>query len=169
MSQFSWGLLLLIAAVFGFLLYRNQRVPGRVGVKDGRLSPVRGLHNAVSSQTVDDRLLVEPWPFAGDREATRAALRAAVEAHGGGEILSDNPGYMHVVFTTDKMHFHDDVEFLLDGTSLQTGKDFIPDPEDWRVHIRSQSRSGVSDRGVNRQRIEKLADLYQAQMTIAAG
>lgn len=130
------------------LVVQNNRLPRRLGHADGRLAPLTGRPNAVSSQTDIDQLRVDPLPFRGDLDATRAALCRAIEAFGGASIVTDEPDYLHAVFTTPRLHFHDDVEFLLDTTAEV-------------VHVRSQSRTGRSDFGTNRRRVKRLATLYQ--------
>ena len=55
--------------------------------------------------------------------------------------------YFHAVSTTITMKYHDDLEFYFDE---QAGL----------VHFRSASRVGYSDRGLNRERYNRLIDLY---------
>jgi len=162
MGSIAWVIVALIGLYVARLLIQNNHMPRRVGVVDGHLAPLDGKRNAVSSDTDLEPMSVALWPFKGDRDATRIALRKAILAHGGAEIVTDNPGYLHAVFTTQGLHFHDDVEFMLDGSSLQTGTQLLSDPADWKVHIRSQSRAGRFDYGVNRKRIDRLSELYNA-------
>ena len=77
-----------------------------------------------------------------------AAILTAVKSYGGAEVIKQEADYLYVVFTTDLMKFHDDAEFYLDADARE-------------VHFRSSSRAGYSDRGLNRQRYEKLTTLYQ--------
>jgi uncharacterized protein (DUF1499 family) len=51
--------------------------------------------------------------------------------------------YLHVVFTSTIMRYRDDVEFILFA-------------DDGQIAVRSASRVGHSDLGVNRERIEDI-------------
>jgi uncharacterized protein (DUF1499 family) len=59
------------------------------------------------------------------------------------KIITETQNYLYVEFTSKVMGFVDDVEFLLDNNSQV-------------VHVRSASRLGKSDLGVNRKRIETI-------------
>lgn len=73
-------------------------------------------------------------------EATQEQIHKSVVALGG-EVKSEQEGYLHAVFVTPRMKFHDDLEVLHDGSQWQ---------------VRSVSRFGYRDFGVNRQRVETL-------------
>jgi uncharacterized protein (DUF1499 family) len=59
------------------------------------------------------------------------------------KIITETENYLYAEFTSALMGFVDDVEFLLDE-------------EQKVIHVRSASRLGQSDLGVNRQRIETI-------------
>ena len=59
----------------------------------------------------------------------------------GATVIEEKPNYLYAEFRTKLLGFVDDVEFLLgDGV----------------IHVRSASRLGRRDFGVNRRRIESL-------------
>jgi uncharacterized protein (DUF1499 family) len=59
------------------------------------------------------------------------------------KIITENKNYLYAEFTSAIMGFVDDVEFYLDeGAKV--------------IHVRSASRLGQSDLGVNRKRIETI-------------
>jgi uncharacterized protein (DUF1499 family) len=58
-------------------------------------------------------------------------------------IVEEQPGYLRVESSSRLIGFVDDVEFLVDA-------------EHHVVHVRSASRMGYSDLGVNRQRVEDI-------------
>lgn len=140
-------LAVLIVLAFVTIYVQNSRAPG-LGHSQGRLKPLSNKPNAVSTQADDVAKRVAPWPFKADQEKTMAAILEAVEGYGGAEVVEQKADYLYVVFTTDLMKFHDDAEFYLDSDARE-------------VHFRSSSRAGYSDRGLNRQRYEKLTALYQ--------
>jgi uncharacterized protein (DUF1499 family) len=59
------------------------------------------------------------------------------------KAIASTDNYLYAEFTTPIMRFVDDVEFLLDKDAKV-------------IHVRSASRLGESDLGVNRKRIETL-------------
>jgi uncharacterized protein (DUF1499 family) len=67
----------------------------------------------------------------------------------GGVIDSDDGNYLHAVFASRLFRFKDDLELLLDA---QTGV----------IHVRSASRVGGYDFGVNRRRVKRLRRAYMA-------
>lgn len=69
-------------------------------------------------------------------------LKTAVQELGG-TVQAEAEGYLAITFATAVFGFVDDVEVRVD--SLQN-----------LVHIRSASRTGYSDLGVNRTRVEAL-------------
>lgn len=64
-------------------------------------------------------------------------------------IVEEQPGYLHAVFTSLVFRFQDDVEILRDADAQV-------------LHVRSASRVGHSDLGVNRKRVERLRQRFQA-------
>jgi uncharacterized protein (DUF1499 family) len=126
-----------------------MKTPSNLGVKEGQLASMPNSPNAVSSQTDLESYYVEPIPFKVDLETTKKAILSAVTNYGDGEIKTDDSNYIHIVFTTSAMKYHDDVEFYFDEEARV-------------VHFRSASRIGYSDMGLNRDRYEALLTYYIA-------
>jgi uncharacterized protein (DUF1499 family) len=116
-----------------------------VGVRDGRLAPCKRTPNCVSSQAdpADREHYVAPLAFAG----TIAGLRRVLERLPRVKVIREEPEYLYAEFRTPLMRYVDDVEFLRAGSVL---------------HVRSASRLGRRDFGVNRGRVEKLRELIRA-------
>jgi len=121
--------------------------PDSLGVKSGRLSPCPDSPNCVSSQSSDDDHYIAPLLFAGPVATARQKLIAAVSRMKRARIITREPSYLHVEFRTAVFRFVDDVEFLFDE-------------KEHTIQIRSASRVGYSDLGVNRRRVEKIRDLF---------
>jgi len=119
--------------------------PGNLGVTDGRLAPSRRTPNCVSSQAdpADRVHFIAPIPFAGDAAAAIAAARRAVEGMRRSTVIREAPGYLYAEFRSRLLGFVDDVEFAFDGRAGV-------------LHVRSSSRLGQRDYGVNRARVESL-------------
>lgn len=144
-------LLLAIAISLGaqFGLF-GGRMPNDLGTRDGRLKPPSMTPNSVSSQAglYPDHpqrayAQIEPFPVDGGGPQTMERLRRVVESMEGAKVLKSDPGYLHVQFTSRWMRFVDDCEFWFD-------------PRAGVVHVRSASRLGRKDFGVNRARVEAI-------------
>jgi uncharacterized protein (DUF1499 family) len=119
--------------------------PSNLGVTDGRLAPCPRSPNCVASQAdpADATHFIAPIAFKGDAGAAWRALRETVAASERVKIVDERDGYLRAEFATKLVGFVDDVEFLLDASART-------------IHVRSASRLGKRDFGVNRARIEAL-------------
>ena len=141
-----------LALVAGRLGWLEGPVPSDLGVKEGRLKPPARVPNSVSSQADPaSKAFIEPLPARfGDRDgsATLAALQTIVQAMPNAQVVKLDGPYLYVQFTSTWFRFVDDTEFWFD-------------PGAGVVQVRSASRLGESDLGVNRARIEAI----RAQLT----
>jgi uncharacterized protein (DUF1499 family) len=126
--------------------------PERLGLFEGRLQPVKkNAQNAVSSFSDAEYSQIKPISAAKDPRATFARLLQAVKATAGATIIQQDPNYLYAEFQTPLLKFVDDVEFLLDeGNAV--------------IHVRSVSRLGRKDFGVNRKRIETLREAVRTTL-----
>lgn len=112
--------------------------PENLGVREGKLAPCPSTPNCVNSQSADPQFRIEPLPL-----KTIAEIKAVVESMERTTIVSESENYLYAEFQSKLMGFVDDVEFYRDrGAGV--------------VHVRSASRLGQSDLGVNRQRVEDI-------------
>jgi len=118
----------------------DWRRPKNLGVIGGRLAPCGRTPNCVSSQAdpADKEHYIAPIPFQGD---AIAAVRKAVESMPRARIISADSHYLYAEFRSALLRYVDDVEFHYDGSV---------------IHVRSASRLGRRDFGVNRARVEEL-------------
>lgn len=150
---FLLGLLTVLAV--GLLLgarlgWFGGSAPGNLGVSDGRLKAPLKSPNSVSSQAAlwpdhpqRAAAAIAPLALRGDGPATMARLEQIIQGMDGARIVERRPGYLYAQFTTKWMRFVDDAEFWFD-------------PAAGVVQVRSASRVGRKDFGVNRARIEAL-------------
>jgi uncharacterized protein (DUF1499 family) len=127
--------------------------PTNLGVTDGRLAACPTTPNCVSSQAPDsdEQHKIAPLTYAGSPSEAMSALKAVVQGMERTEIISEGENYLYAEFTTPIMGYVDDVEFWLDPSANV-------------IHVRSASRLGQSDLGVNRKRVEEI----RAQFTAVA-
>jgi uncharacterized protein (DUF1499 family) len=133
-----------VATATGDTVFSWKR-PDNLGVRDGRLAPPKRTPNCVSSQAdpADAEHYIAPIAFKGDTPAAMAAVRKAVEGMTDTTIIRAGGDYLYAEYRTRLMRFVDDVEFLHDAKAGV-------------IHVRSASRLGRRDFGVNRARVEAL-------------
>ena len=138
------GLALHVAMATGDTVFSWKR-PHNLGVKEGRLAPPKTTPNCVSSQAdpADAEHYIAPIAFKGEAPAAMAAVRKAVESMQDTTVISAERNYLYAEFRTRTMRFVDDVEFLFDEKAGV-------------IHVRSASRLGRRDFGVNRARVEAI-------------
>ena len=131
--------------IFGCITAR----PSTLGVKDGRLSRCPKSPNCVSSQSEDRAHYVEPLEYTGTREEAMKKLIAVIESMSRTRIITKTDDYLHAEFRSLIFRFVDDVEFYFDDGEKT-------------IHMRSASRVGYSDLGVNRKRVERVREKFNA-------
>ena len=112
--------------------------PTNLGVNNGKLAACPGSPNCVNSQSDDSQSKIEPLPTVSIEE-----IKKVVERMERTTIIESTDNYLYAEFKSKLMGFVDDVEFYLDSDANV-------------VHVRSASRLGQSDAGVNRKRIEAI-------------
>lgn len=119
--------------------------PQTLGVNDGKLAPCPSSPNCVNSQTSNLEHAIKPLSFKQPVPLAEAmaAVKQALIGLPRTEIISETPTYLYAEATTKVMRFVDDVEFLFEDKA-----------EISEVQVRSASRMGYRDFGVNRERIE---------------
>ncbi len=144
-------LLAIVAVLAGQLGLLGGKPPADLGVKDGQLKRPSKTENSVSSQAAlhPDHPMrgyaeIAPLPLSGDGPATIAKLSTLLQAMPGMKVVQDKgDGYLYAQCTTPLMKFVDDIELWFD-------------PVNQVVQVRSASRVGRKDFGVNRARVEAL-------------
>jgi uncharacterized protein (DUF1499 family) len=119
--------------------------PTHLGAHNGQLAVCPSTPNCVHSQTADPRQTIAPLAFSGAPAAAMQKLRAVVEAMPRTTVIDSQPNYLYVECSTPFFGFVDDVEFYNDGRVIQ---------------VRSASRLGYSDFGVNRKRVEAVREAF---------
>ncbi|WOD41184.1 DUF1499 domain-containing protein [Nodosilinea sp. E11] len=118
--------------------------PTNLGVKAGKLAPCPASPNCVVSQgEADAEHSIAPLTYSGDSTQAMAKLTNVVKAMPRTTIVEATDTYLYAEFASKLMGFVDDVEFYLD-------------PEASVIQVRSASRMGQSDLGVNRKRVEAI-------------
>lgn len=132
--------------LFGFLFsFCAGTRPTDLGVRDNQLKPCPNKPNCVSSFAPKEDTIhyIEPISYVSSVSEEMSRLKKLILSKPRTAIIEEKPNYLRAEFTSLIFRFVDDVEFLFDD-SLKY------------IHVRSASRIGYSDLGVNRKRIEEI-------------
>ena len=154
LSSLKWLLISAIALTLVLLLIGQLGLlaghrPAALGLKNGALRPPANTPNSVTSQIQAN---ITPLRYQGAGEAALQRLKTLVSSMPGTTLITSQANYFHAEFQTPWLKFVDDVECVLG-------------PEPGTIHIRSASRIGQKDFGVNRARVESI----RAQFEISTG
>jgi len=122
--------------------------PHNLGLKNNLLLPCPKSPNCVLSQASDAKHKIKPIYYATSVEAAKERLNQVILSISDARIITQNEVYWHVEFTTRWLRFIDDVEF------------YFPESEAL-IHLRSASRSGYWDLGVNRKRTKEIRSRFE--------
>jgi len=119
------------------IVSRKKPPAGLVGV---RLRPCSSRPNCVCSEDKDLPSYVKPLAFSGTADGSWEKAKGII-CEMGGKIVREDDCYLWATFSTRLFRFMDDLELRMDE-------------ENKLIHVRSGSRVGYSDMGVNKRRVE---------------
>ncbi|WP_227395415.1 DUF1499 domain-containing protein [Jeotgalibacillus aurantiacus] len=120
-------------------------------LENGRLLPISSKPNNVSTQTDQSDKKMEPLPYRGSKEDSKARLKKILHANEKITIKNESENMIYAIETSSFFRFKDDIDFLFDD-------------ENQVIHFRSASRTGYSDMGVNKKRMQKITELYMEEI-----
>ena len=123
--------------------------PPTIGVLDGKLAACPSSPNCVSSQAPDEAHRIEPLPIRTTPEEEMRRLADILRGMPRTKIVTEAPDYLRAEFTSRIFRWVDDVEASLDADAK-------------RIQLRSASRTGYSDLGVNRSRVDRIRERWDA-------
>ena len=139
-------LTVLVCVYFYFLSSTAQ--PPQSREDKTSLRPCPDKPNCVSSMAEKPEALIAAIDYSATDELAWKNMVTVMD-HVGGTVAEQDNHYLRATFTSMIFRFVDDVEI-------------IQDPSNKVFHIRSASRSGHSDLGVNRKRVEKIRLAFQS-------
>lgn len=137
----------LCAVIVTMLLFSCSPRPG-IDPRGSTLLPCPAPPNCVSSDSKDQRHGIAPLLLPAPNENTWPRIRATVLSLPQTKLLSEGANNLHVECRSALLGFVDDLQ-------LQWR------PGEGVLAVRSASRTGYYDFGVNRRRVEKLRRLLQ--------
>ena len=120
------------------------------GGHDDKLPPCPASPNCVSSDATDEAHRVEPYRLLVAPQQGWQTLLEVVVALPRTTVVTKTEDYLHAESRSALFGFVDDVEFQLR-------------PADKTIAVRSASRLGYWDLGVNRRRVEQIRELLRAR------
>ena len=121
-----------------------------IGILNGKFHPCSKSPNCVSTHATDDKQKMNPIKFSGSLNEAKDKIIDIISSLKRSKIITNKENYIHAEFRTATFKFVDDVEFLFDDSEKI-------------IHFRSRARSGYSDMGVNRKRMETIGNKYGNQ------
>lgn len=115
---------------------------------NGKLRSCPASPNCVCSEFPGNDHSIEPLEFSGGADEAWTRLIDLVSGQARTTIIARTDGYLEARVRTRILRFVDVVEFRLDRAANQ-------------IHVRSASKVGYSDLGMNRRRIEHLRQLFR--------
>lgn len=133
-------LTLISSLIFPAASWANS---SNLGVNQGHLSDCPASPNCVVSQNADAKHVIDPISYHVDRKQAWETLLKVLTVVPRTEVIEQTDNYIHALSKSRIFKFVDDVEF------------YLPENESV-IHVRSASRVGESDLGVNRRRVEQI-------------
>jgi uncharacterized protein (DUF1499 family) len=149
------GAVVLLMVWAGWLAWlSHSATTPDVQLVDGHLRPCPETPNCVSSESVAPQARIEPLRFKGSPQAAWSDLESSIRDLGG-SVMERRDGILWATFTSRLFRFVDDLEFRMVA-------------EEGVIHLRSASRVGRSDMGVNRERVARLRRLFEQRQGAAS-
>lgn len=120
----------------------------------GHLSPCPDMPNCVCSYGAESgRHFITPIKVGHHQvHQVMSVVKSICSSWPRGHIAAQTTNYLHLVVTTPLMKLSDDVEFFIDS-------------EQGLLHLRSASRLGHWDLGVNRRRMNQMVSVIQQKLS----
>ena len=138
----------MASSVFGGMFSGTR--PDNLGLHDGKLAPCPNKPNCVNSAATDPRHAIAPLAFTGNPDAAMQTLHDIVVGMGRARLMTREADYLYAEVVSKMLGFVDDVEFALNRQTKL-------------IQVRSASRLGYSDLGVNRKRLEAIRTAFEAR------
>lgn len=141
--------LVIVAVIILFFVLGMMSKSGKApGMAEGRLAKCPSTPNCVCSEYKGDRLhFIDPVSIPRNAAFDSLPILENVIRGMGGDIQAETDRYIAATFTSAMFGFVDDFEIRID-------------PAQRVIHIRSASRVGRGDLGVNKKRAELLKKLF---------
>ena len=128
----------------------SGKPPAERGVHDGRFLDCPQTPNCVSTMTTQPDRLVHQLNYTISREEAKSRIKDVIDELGNASLKEEKANYFWFECRSKWLGFVDDLEI------------YFPEKEKV-IHMRSASRLGYSDLGVNEKRIEHIRKLFHVK------
>lgn len=142
---------LFFLTLFAFLSLSacSSKAPSNLGIFNQKLSDCPNKPNCVSSYATDTQHAVNAFKTGLSAQQSFDMLLKVLHSQDNCQVVNKQFPYIHATFESNLFGFVDDVEWLVENNAIQ---------------VRSASRIGYSDLGVNRKRIERIRAQFNDQL-----
>ena len=142
-------LALPLAGIIAFFVLGLMSQSGSaIGLVEGKLSKCPDNPNCICTEyEADVSHYIDPITLSESKPSDALSSLKKTIQEMGGSIQSESESYLAATFTSPIFRFVDDLEIRIDTDQKI-------------IHLRSASRVGYGDRGVNRKRVKRLKNLY---------
>jgi len=137
------------------LLACAGKQPANLGFSAGALAACPASPNCVSSDASDADHRVEAFELSVPPKEAWGVVQEEIAKMPRTTVIEVTPNYLHAESTSAVFRFVDDLELELRS-------------QDGTIAVRSASRVGHSDMGVNRRRVDRLRDALEARGVVRA-
>ena len=140
--------------LFAFIVFKAISFTGSAPSRASFVDELPGCPvspNCVCSQNSDEDHTITPIQFVGSAADSWRIIKESIEDEGGQLVSERGDRYARFEFRSLIFRYVDDVEILLNESA-------------GRIEIRSASRSGYSDLGVNRKRVQSIRLEFSARV-----
>lgn len=138
---------ILNISVFSLLFFSNciNVKPKGIGLNNGKFYDCPDSPNCINTMaSANDKIhYSEPISYQGSLQEAKLKILNIINSTPRTKILDESENYIHAIYISKMMKFVDDVQFYFDDNTKL-------------IHIRSASRVGYSDLGVNRKRVDMI-------------
>ncbi|MBL1319833.1 MAG: DUF1499 domain-containing protein [Methylophaga sp.] len=140
---------IVIAVIIWFFIQGAASKQGKaLGLIENNLASCPDKPNCVCSEHKDDtQHYISPITLTQNTSSALLNLKKVIDEIGG-TVQTESDGYLAATFTSALFGFVDDLEIKIDARQHL-------------IHLRSASRVGHSDMGINKKRVELLKQLYK--------
>ena len=130
------------------VLLGSSQVSADTGAGADRFLPCPDSPNCVSSLSDNDTHFIKPFNYKDSLENVRQKLIDILKNSRGVRLVKIKSDYLHAECRSLIFRFVDDIEFYFPAESSI-------------IHVKSASRSGYTDFGANRRRVERLRSAFE--------
>ena len=137
--------------LLGCMISKTSNLAVAVTAGENGLAPCPNTPNCVSSKDPMDAHYVRPLRYTGNKDAVYQKLVTLISSYQRARIVAEEANYLRAEFRSAILRFVDDVEFLFSADQPV-------------IDIRSASRVGYYDFGMNRRRIEDIRKKWNEEL-----